>query len=226
MGKSATGRSLSDPESHQGRAAKRQAKLSEAAALKRLADLRGALLSELDRLERDPDYLQGQPAHECCTRRWNQMRITPLEARAIEQAFQRDPELKLKLGGVLQRLRRELPGLRDNDERQSFDCPLLDGTRCLVHMTAKPIGCLAWHPAVQQSGEAAQHYTEFGWESFETRDSLNDAVHGSEWKARVIPLWLRRVLATELARSSNLEALDQLAAPPPKDRRKDGPRRR
>ncbi len=139
----------------------------------------------------DPDYLRGDPPHRCCQRRLNQMRISPLEAEAIARAFREVPELRAKLPAVLRRLRAELRKLEESTRRQPFDCPLLEGTRCLVHDVAKPIGCTAWNPG--------REFSEIGWEAFAARDRLNDRACGPHWKLRVIPLWLKRVFAAELA---------------------------
>ncbi|MBI4605433.1 MAG: hypothetical protein HY721_26000 [Planctomycetes bacterium] len=162
----------------------------EGAALRELDRIRAPLFRELERLLRDPDYHRGEEPHACCTRAKNQMRISPLEAKAIARALLEVPELRAKLPAVLRRLKVELPRLEDNTRRQSFDCPLLEGTRCLVHDAAKPIGCTAWHPG--------RELTDAGWEAFARRDELNDRLHGSRWKLRVIPLWLKRALAAEL----------------------------
>jgi hypothetical protein len=171
----------------------RHHRVHEAEALRDLERLRAPLLMELDVLHAGPDYLRGQPPHRSCTKEFNQMRISPLEARAIAEAFKRDPELRAKLPAVLARLRQSLRSLEDNEERQSFDCPLLEGTRCLVHRIAKPIGCLAWHPRAPGDRGPEFQYTKLGWESFSKRDALNDRVYGKDWKLRAIPLWLRRV---------------------------------
>ncbi|MBN1442401.1 MAG: hypothetical protein JXA90_06805 [Planctomycetes bacterium] len=165
---------------------------AELALLRELAVIRAELLEESQRLSRSPGYLRGRPAHVCCTRRFNQMRITPLEAAAIAEAFRKDAELMRRLPSVLRRLDRELAGLKEGEDRQSFDCPLLDGTRCLVHETAKPIGCSAWHPESFESEEL--RFTRKGWKAFERRDRLNDRLYGKSWKLMVIPLWLHRVL--------------------------------
>lgn len=119
------------------------------------------------------------------------MRISPVEAAAIARAFRADPVLRAKLPGVLRRLRAELRGLQDDGSRQSFDCPLLEGKRCLVHDAAKPIGCTAWNPG--------RDFSRAGWKAFRERDALNDRVHGPDWKLRVIPLWLARVFEKDLA---------------------------
>ncbi len=181
-------------------------RLDEQAALDELAKTRAELLRELELLVEKPDYLHGQPAHLCCTRKLNQMRITPLEARAIRLAFDNDPQLRRKLPQVLARLRAELKHLKDNSQRQNFDCPLLDGTLCLVHTSAKPIGCLAWHPAADESQSGDAHYTARGWQAFGDRDDLNDQVHGPDWKLRAIPLWLRRIFAVELSAGDDAAA--------------------
>src|SRR5688572_25396620 len=118
---------------------------AEEAALRDLDRIRAPLFRELERLLSDPEYLRGEEPHACCLREKNQMRISPLEARAIARAFRTDPALRARLPAVLERLRKELERLDDNGERQNFDCPLLEGTRCLVHDRAKPIGCTAWH---------------------------------------------------------------------------------
>ncbi len=164
-------------------------------AVQELDKIRAPLLGQLDTLLQDRDYYKGRPSHRCCTRESNQMRISPLEAQAIADAFQTDSRLREKLPEVLERLRAELPRLRNNDERQSFDCPLLDGTQCLVHHKAKPIGCTAWHP---REHDDEDNYTRQGWKAFEKRDILNDRFHGPDWKLRVIPLWLKRVFARQL----------------------------
>ena len=171
---------------------RRAFRAAELGLLHELAGLRAELLEESQRLARRPGYLRGRPAHVCCTRRFNQMRITPLEAAAIAEAFRKDAELKRHLPAVLRRLDRELSGLREGEDRQSFDCPLLDGARCLVHETAKPIGCAAWHPESFDSDEL--RFTRKGWKAFEQRDRLNDRLYGKSWKLMVIPLWLQRVL--------------------------------
>ncbi len=165
----------------------------EEAALRELAEVRSGLLQELRVLQRSPDYHRGPPVHLYCKRDRNQMLISPLEAHAIERAFRTDRRLARELPAVLERLRAELSRLRDNDERQGFDCPLLDGTRCLVHEIAKPIGCLAWHARPRGIERDGFTFTRRGWKAFIARDKLNDRVYGPEWKARVIPLWLRRV---------------------------------
>jgi hypothetical protein len=134
--------------------------------------------------------LQGTPPHRCCQRQLNQMRISPLEARAIALAFERDPQLRAKLDQVRQRLEKVLPRLRRSTARQNFDCPLLEGTRCLVHHSAKPIGCAAWNPR--------REFSEDAWEAFARRDELNDQIYGPRWKLHVIPLWLERVLPAEV----------------------------
>ena len=169
-----------------------------AAALGELDKVRAPLMTEVMRLGRDPDYQRGQPPHRCCRRPDNQMRISPLEARAIARAFREEPELRRKLPAVIERLAAELPRLENSEERQSFDCPLLEGTRCLVHDSAKPIGCAAWHPP--RPGQKGYPFTREGWKAFRERDLLNDRVCGPTWKLRVIPLWLRKVFAPELER--------------------------
>ncbi len=172
------------------RSAERRRARGEGEEIDELDEIRAPLLLELSALLRDPDYHRGEPPHLCCRRARNQMRISPLEAEAIARAFRRDPALRAKLPSVLERLRRELPRLRETTARQGFDCPLLEGTRCLVHELAKPIGCTAWNPGLD--------FTEVGWEAFACRDQLNDRVHGPRWKLQVIPLWLKRVFRREL----------------------------
>ena len=173
--------------------------LAEIAAVKELDKIRAPLMRELRAMSERPGYLQGKPPHHCCTRHANQMRISPLEAQAIARAFRTDPKLRAKLPQVFERLSSELGLLEDNGDRQSFDCPLLEGTRCLVHDQAKPIGCAAWHPAAP--GQRDYTFTTQGWKAFEKRDLLNDQFCGPHWKLRVIPLWLKRVFAPVLRTS-------------------------
>ena len=157
--------------------------------LRELEALRGPLFQELGSAPgraTDTQGAAGEPPHVCCTRKRNQMRISPLEAQDIASALRRDPNLRAKLPQILSRVRQEARRLEDNSERQNFDCPLLEGTRCLVHRAAKPIGCLAWHDG--------RDFSPAGWKAFAARDELNDDVYGSDWKLRVIPLWLQRVV--------------------------------
>src|SRR5690606_3169604 len=172
-------------------------------SLRELRAIRQPVLEETRERSRDPSYLRGKPAHLCCTRALNSMRISPLEAQAIGEAFRSDPELRRHLTAVLRRLRDAARGLRDTEERQNFDCPLLDGTRCLVHDVAKPIGCAAWHPP--EDGEDAR-FSRTAWNAFAARDRLNDACFGPDWKLRVIPLALKRIFARELERLSQRES--------------------
>lgn len=146
--------------------------------------MRKALLEELERLPK-PSSSGGEP-HLCCLRPKNRMRISTLEAVAILEAFQKVPKLRAAFPRVQARLRESLRGLKPTTARQPFDCPLLEGKRCLVHWVAKPIGCLAWNEG--------REYTPLAWRAFAERDRLNDRVYGAGWKLRVIPLWLARLL--------------------------------
>ena len=179
-------------------------RLKERQALEELQRLRPALFRDMARLTRRESNdraergdrgrdRQGRNrrggeqsrAHKCCKREWNQMRISPLEAHDIATAFRNEPELRRRLPAVRARLNEELKLLTDNAERQNFECPLLEGTRCLVHEVAKPIGCLAWNEG--------EEYTSVAWNAFRRRDEINDRIYGEDWKLRAIPLWLKRV---------------------------------
>ena len=116
------------------------------ASMKELDQIRAPLYRELEKLSKETAYQAGKDSHLCCTRKYNQMRISPLEARSIAVAFRENPELRRGLPAVLDRLEESLKGLSDNGERQAFDCPLLEKGKCMVHNIAKPVGCLAWHP--------------------------------------------------------------------------------
>jgi hypothetical protein len=159
--------------------------------LAELARIRAPLYHELERLRDLPGYRDRDRAHLCCTRRFNRMRISPLEARAIARAFETEPELRRKLPAVLARLEKELTRLEDTSERQPFDCPLLEGTRCLVHDVAKPIGCLAWHPPDPQSEPQEYTFTRRGWDALARRDELNDRFVGP-WRLRVFARRLKQ----------------------------------
>ena len=132
-----------------------------------------------------PDSAKDEP-HLACTRKFNRMRITDLEAIDIARAFAEKPNLLGKLPQVYERIAKEIPYLRDNEEPQPFDCPLLDGKNCMVHRIAKPIACLAWNPG--------RDYTTDGWHSFSRRDKLNQELFGEEWDLKAIPLQLSRFL--------------------------------
>ena len=171
---------------------------AEDASMKELDQIRAPLYRELEKLSKDSGYQRGKESHLCCTRKYNQMRISPVEARSIARAFRKDPRLRGRLPAVLERLEKALEGLSDNGERQSFDCPLLENSKCMVHGVAKPIGCLAWHPRQYSDPEGEYGFTPRGWTAFAARDRLNDKYQGGDWKLRVIPLWLKRVFSREL----------------------------
>ena len=168
------------------------------ASMKELDQIRAPLYRELEKLRKEISYQAGRDSHLCCTRKYNQMRISPLEARSIAVAFRENPELRRGLPAVLDRLEESLKGLSDNGERQAFDCPLLEKGKCMVHNIAKPVGCLAWHPRQYSDPEGEYGFTGKGWAAFSSRDGLNDKYLGPDWKLRVIPLWLKRVFSREL----------------------------
>ena len=174
--------------------------------MKELDQIRAPLYKELEKLSKDTTYLQGKDSHLCCTRKYNQMRISPLEARSIALAFKENAELRRGLPAVLERIEQALKGLSDNGERQAFDCPLLEKGKCMVHHIAKPVGCLAWHPKQFSDPEGEYGFTSRGWKAFASRDGLNDKFLGPDWKLRVIPLWLKRVFSRELKRGPRSDA--------------------
>ena len=164
------------------------------AALISLDRSRGPLFQEMTRIaehrrrerKRKP---RPEETHLACTRQFNRMRITDLEAIDIARAFAEKPHLRGKLPQVYERIAKELPHLRDIEEPQAFDCPLLEGTQCMVHHVAKPIACLAWNAGREFSSEA--------WHSFSRRDRLNRDLFGTEWQLKSIPLQLTRFLEGE-----------------------------
>jgi hypothetical protein len=147
---------------------------------------RGPLFEEMARLAESKRGTRSANPHLACTRKFNRMRITDLEAVDIARAFAEKPHLRGKLSQVYERIAKELPHLRDDEEPQAFDCPLLEGTQCMVHHVAKPIACLAWNRGREYSGE--------GWHSFSRRDRLNRSLFGEEWQLKAIPLQLARFL--------------------------------
>lgn len=171
---------------------KRRRRLLEREALEELRRIRQPLFRELEKLVAGLDHNRDPAPHLCCKRELNQMRISPLEARDIFEAFRRDPELRRRWPAVAARIREEAGKLRNTTERQNFDCPLLEGTRCLVHRVAKPIGCLAWNPG--------REFSRAAWDTFRRRDALNDALHGPDWRLQVIPIWLARLLRRDEGR--------------------------
>ena len=76
--------------------------------MKELDQIRAPLYRELKKLVTDPAYLNGRDPHLCCTSKYNQMRISPLEAKSIARAFKTDPELRKRLPAVLGRLEKVL----------------------------------------------------------------------------------------------------------------------
>ena len=166
------------------------------AALISLDRSRGPLFQEMERIAAEDRSLRkvrekkesetAENPHLACTRKFNRMRITDLEAIDIARAFAEKPHLLGKLPQVYERLAKEIPYLRDNEEPQAFDCPLLEGKNCMVHRVAKPIACLAWNEG--------RDYTTEAWHSFSRRDKLNHELFGDEWDLKSIPLQLSRFL--------------------------------
>lgn len=131
----------------------------------------------------------GQPEpHRFCTREFNQMRISDLEAMSIARAFRREPHLIHRLAEVQARVEEELKHLKRSRKRQNFTCPLLDGERCLVHQAAKPIGCLSFNGSSP---------SEAGWKALNTRNRLNDRLVDRSWELQAIPLMLAKYLDGE-----------------------------
>ncbi len=125
----------------------------------------------------------GKP-HTCCVRERNEMRISTLEAESIARALHAWPELHARLDAIRARTREALAGLADIEQPQRYNCPLLDGERCLVHRVAKPIGCLAWNEG--------RDFSRAGWRAFLARDLLNERAYGEAWELKAIPLLLAR----------------------------------
>lgn len=158
-----------------------------------LAAIREPLFADMRELERDPTYEQPPEPHLACTRAHNRMRISTLEAIDIILAFRENPALQRKWPTVQGRITAARAKLRDDERRQAYDCPLLEGTQCLVHELAKPIPCLAWNPGID--------FTDAGWQAFADRDQLNNDAIGSDWELKAIPVTLvhaARMLGVEL----------------------------
>lgn len=147
---------------------------------------RGPLFREIDRIAADKRGPRSEEPHLHCTRKFNRMRITDLEAIDIARAFHEKPHLKGKLPEVYARIAQSIEHLRDTEDPQAYTCPLLDGKKCMVHRAAKPIACLAWNPG--------RDYSTDGWHSFHRRDKLNVELFGDEWQLKAIPLQLTRFL--------------------------------
>ncbi|MFQ5654341.1 MAG: hypothetical protein ACE5GW_06390 [Planctomycetota bacterium] len=155
-------------------------------ALGALERARGPLFRELREVAREEPAEGAEPRHVCCTRRFNQMRISSLEAIAIARALERDPGLRRRREEIERRILAARRRLKDSERRQNYDCPLLEGNRCLVHGVAKPIACLAWNPG--------REISEAGWRALERRDRLNDSAVGRGWELKAIPVMLARHL--------------------------------
>ena len=159
------------------------------AALLSLDRSRGPLFREMERIDSSRRHSRGHKPHLSCTKKFNRIRITDLEAIDIARAFREKPHLRGKLPEVYARLAKALHGLRDSEDPQAFDCPLLEGKKCMVHHIAKPIACLAWNPGRDYSNE--------GWHSFSRRDKLNTELFTDQWELKAIPLQLSRYLEGE-----------------------------
>ena len=128
----------------------------------------------------------GQRDPERCQRPHNKMRISDLEAIDIARAFSEKPHLRGKEDEVLRRVGRSLSFIGDTHKPQRFDCPLLEGGKCMVHRVAKPVECLAELPDGSFSSD--------GMRSLERRDQLNNELYGNRWEFKAIPLMLARYM--------------------------------
>ncbi len=89
---------------------------------------------------------------DCCVHPMNAMLATQLEAEALLDRLERDPELAPRrqelLAAVHEAIERfEL--LDDEDEPRPYTCPFYDasdGGRCLVHGRGQPLGCTVYRP--------------------------------------------------------------------------------
>ncbi len=157
-----------------------------ASALISLDRSRGPLFREISQIDASERGPRSSEPHLACTRKFNRMRITDLEAIDIARAFHEKPHLKGKLPEVYERLASALESLKETEEPQPFDCPLLDGKNCMVHHVAKPIACLAWNPG--------RDFSRDGWHSIQRREKLNTELFGDAWHLKAIPLQLSRYL--------------------------------
>lgn len=84
---------------------------------------------------------------ECCTARYNSVRILPIEARRIaEHLATLSPARKPEL---LARIRRAIArsGLRRGGPVRRYRCPFLEEDRtCALPLDVKPVACLAFNP--------------------------------------------------------------------------------
>lgn len=157
--------------------------------LDRLNQARVPLFKEHRAVMRELKSNPGNPEpHQFCTREFNQMRISDLEALSIARAFKREPHLIHRLPEVLARVEQEVRRLKTSQKRQNFNCPLLDGERCLVHQAAKPMGCLSFTGSTP---------SEAGWRALNTRNRLNERLVDREWELRAIPLMLAKYLDSD-----------------------------
>ncbi len=140
---------------------------------------------EVIRAVKNDPSIDDEP-HTFCTRKYNQMRITDLEALSIARAFREDPGLGRRRRDVKDRIAEEIRHLKKGRRRQNFTCPLLDGENCMVHQSSKPIGCLAWQPAGEPS--------EAGWRAFNQRNHYNDRMVNIDWDIAAIPLMLEKYI--------------------------------
>ncbi|MGE3164933.1 MAG: hypothetical protein AB7O52_08500 [Planctomycetota bacterium] len=158
-----------------------------ASARAQLAAIREPLFADMDALDNDPTYEQPPEPHRACTRAHNRMRISTLEALDIILAFRDHPKLRSKWPSIRIRIAAARARLRNDERRQAYDCPLLEGTLCTVHHIAKPIPCLAWNPGMD--------FTEAGWNAFAERDQLNATAVAEDWELKAIPVMLTHAAA-------------------------------
>jgi hypothetical protein len=133
----------------------------------------------------------------CCTdAHWVNVRISRLEAVAIQRTLEQSPRLtNSDRRAVYERARKAIEqfGLSacGNNENQTYSCPLYDrSVGCLVHRRAKPAPCI-------------QHACYENWQDLppdrlmsrtEHRvEQLNDDVYGRDWSWRPIPVWLAHI---------------------------------
>lgn len=149
----------------------------------------------------------------CCTdEHWVNVKITRLEAVAIQETLSRSPRLDPDArAAVYHRARTAVSKFQlsaSSDRNQTYTCPLYDRkVGCLVHHRAKPGACI--------QHACYENWQELPPERFLARtehrvERLNESVYGDEWSWLPIPVWLERLAAekrVEASKSKNSSSL-------------------
>lgn len=169
--------------------------ISETKALERLTELRtkfAAVIQNGYEHKAKPCSACETPGACCKDEHFVNVRISRLEARAIDSALAKLPTGSLENVNERVETAVEKYGLHESEEAalKTYACPLYErGLGCLVHYTAKPLPCIA-HACYERREDLPPD--ELLAETEAEIELLNRRTYGKSGPLLPIPVWLWR----------------------------------